>query len=508
MPTETEVLIAGAGPAGLVLACELARRGIAHVLLERDAEPFAGARGKGLQPRSMEVLEDLGVIDRVVAHGGRYPRIRMEVSGEVVFTGHMAEPREATADVPYPNTWMVPQWRTGLILRERLAELGGAVTAGAELVSFTQDSSGVTALVRISGRVREIRARHLVGADGGRSTVRRCLGVAFVGETREEERMLLGDVRAEGIDHDFWHMFQGEGQSYPTALCPLAGTDTFQLMLPVPPGVETPEPSLEVFQEAVDAAAGAGRIKLTELVWSSVFRPNIRMAERFAVGRVFLIGDAAHVHSPAGGQGLNTGLQDAYNLGWKLAAVLRGAAPELLESYEAERLPVAANVLGVSTALHEKAAKGAADAHRRDDPELRQLILGYPDSPLTVEHRTDPAEPLAGDRAPDAIGTANGAAVRLFPLIHTGAPVLLAFGEGARGVAESVAPGLTVAVGSPAFEDAEGTAHAAYGVTEGHNALFVLRPDGYIGLATCTPSPTEITAYLARLTGPSAASPA
>ena len=493
----TEVLIAGAGPAGLTLACELARRGVACLVAERDAEPFAGARGKGLQPRTLEVFEDLGVLERVLELGGAYPPMRAEIDGEVVFTGHMDEPGEPTSDVPYPNGWMLPQWRTGLILRERLAELGGSVTPNAELVSFTQDDDGVTAVLRVDGAEREVRAKYLVGADGGRSTVRRVLDVAFLGETHEEERALLGDVRAEGADRGFWHVWpQGGGgeNPFPVTLCPLAGTDTFQFVLPSPPGAAA-EPTLEVFQEAVDRAAGPGRIKLTELVWSSVFRPNIRMAERFRVGRVFLAGDAAHVHSPAGGQGLNTGIQDAYNLGWKLAAVLRGASEVLLDSYEAERLPVAADVLGISSALHQKMRDKAADAHRRDDPRLRQLTLGYPDGPLSAEHRTSPTEPYAGDRAPDAVTGRR----RLFPLIHTGAPVLLAFGPAAVRVAQAVAPASTVAIGSPAFPDEEGTAHSAYGVAPGGTALFVIRPDGYIGLATDSPDAAETAAYLALL---------
>lgn len=499
MRTETEVLIAGAGPAGLVLACELARRGVACLIAERDAEPFAGARGKGLQPRTLEVFEDLGVLDRVLALGGPYPPIRAEVNGEVVFTGYMDEPREATADVPYPNTWMLPQWRTGSILRERLAELGGSVMSNAVLVSFTQDDDAVTAVLRVDGIEQEVRAKYLVGADGGSSTVRRGLGVAFIGETHEEERSLLADVRAEGLDREFWHVWpQGGENAFPVGLCPLAGTDTFQIMIPVAPGT-APEPTLEVFQAAVDAAAGPGRIKLTELVWSSVFRPNIRMAERFRVGRVFLAGDAAHVHSPAGGQGLNTGVQDACNLGWKLAAVLGGADAELLDSYEAERLPVAADVLGISTALHRKMRDNAADAHRREDPELRQLVLGYRGGPLSVERRAVPVEPHAGDRAPDAVGEANGARVRLFPLIHTGVPVLVAFGEGTQRVARAVAPELTVAIGSPAFVDKDATAHSAYGVTLGEDVLFVVRPDGYLGLVTDFPEEAETAAYLERL---------
>lgn len=154
----------------------------------------------------------------------------------------------------------------------------------------------------------------------------------------------------------------------------------------------------------LDAAAGPGRIRLTEVLWHSLFRANIRMAEHFRAGRVFLVGDAAHVHSPAGGQGLNTSVQDAYNLGWKLAAVVAGAPAGLLDTYEEERLPVAAAVLGISTKLHDKGVAGAADAHRRDDPALHQLGLGYRASSLSREERAEPGAVRAGDRAPDAPG--------------------------------------------------------------------------------------------------------
>ena len=480
----TGVLIVGAGPAGLVLACELARRGIAHRLVERDERPFAGSRGKGLQPRTQEVFEDLGVLDRVRAHGGPYPSMRAYRGDQVTWEGRIDEHREPTADVPYPNSWMLPQWRTGEILRERLDELGGRVETGTALVGFEQDPAGVTALLRSDAGEQRVRARYLVGTDGGRSTVRRLAGVGFAGETREDQRMVVADLRVDGIDRDHWHIWQtedAEGNAFPLALCPLAGTDTFQLVLPVPPGAEAPEVTPVLLQQVLDRASGSDRMRVTDLVWSSLFRANIRMAERFRAGRVFLAGDAAHVHSPAGGQGLNTGVQDAYNLGWKLAAVLEGAPAELLDSYEEERLPVAADVLGISTRLHDKGVAGDADAHRRDDPALHQLGLGYRDGPLSRELRkgVELGVVLAGDRAPDGT-TREGA--RLFEVFRGSGSTLLAFGAAAETAAlevvrGSVRPeGLAVAVGDAATR-------RGYGVAVDADVLLLVRPDGYLGLA-------------------------
>lgn len=307
--------------------------------------------------------------------------------------------------------------------------------------------------------------------------------------------MLLADVRAEGIDRDFWHTWPDAASgpsAFPMAMCPLAGTDTFQLIRPLAPGAEAPEVTLPYLQQVVDEAAGPGRVRLTELVWSSLFRANIRMAERFREGRVFLVGDAAHVHSPAGGQGLNTSVQDAYNLGWKLAAVSAGAPADLLDSYQQERLPVAARVLGISTELHDKGFAGDEDAHRRDDPELHQLNLGYRDSALSRELRQDPGPVRAGDRAPDAPGTGpQGRPVRLFELFAGGRPTLLGFGTRAARLAAELAgpragavavldaPGPAPA-GAQGFADTGGHARRAYAAPD---ALLLIRPDGYLGLA-------------------------
>lgn len=508
----TGAVIAGAGPTGLLLACELARRGVPFRLVERESEPFRGARGKGLQPRTLEVLEDVGVIAGVLAHGGAYPPMRAYQGGELIWEGRMDEPRTPTPDVPYPNAWMLPQWRTGELLRRRLAELGGAVEWGVEVTGLTQGegvAGGLTVTLRhastgVPAREETVRAEYLVAADGGRSTVRRLLGVGFAGETREQERSLVADVRLTGLDRDFWHIWPNTTSgpaAFPLMLCPLAGTDAFQLMLPLEPDQPAPPAELAPLQAVLDAAAGPGRVRLEELLWASEFRANIRMAERFRIGRVLLAGDAAHVHSPAGGQGLNTGLGDAYNLGWKLAAVLCGASETLLDSYEAERLPIAAGVLGISTALHDKGRAGAADAMRRDDPELHQLQLGYPESPLSRELRGAPGAVRAGNRLPDAPGeTTGGAPLRLFTVLRRPDWALLAVGAAAAGLAATLPaqPGLArvgvlppgavddataaEAAGLHVFVDAEAHARTALD-TAPAGALLLVRPDGYVALA-------------------------
>jgi hypothetical protein len=269
-------------------------------------------------------------------------------------------------------------------------------------------------------------------------------------------------VRLTGLDRDSWHVWPGpDGKSIRLGLCPLAGTDDFQLTTTI----------LDVPLEELVADASPS-ITITHVGWTSRFRANFRMASRFRVGNVFLAGDAAHVHSPAGGQGLNTGVQDAYNLGWKLAT----GDDALLDTYEAERLPVAAGVLGISTRLHQKAVDREDDAMRRDDPVLRQLSLSYREGPLAGEHRAATGSLRAGDRAPDA-PLATG---RVFDLLRGPHATLLATGW----------PGDLPDVGVPAHRIDE--AHEIY---DGQGpTLFLVRPDNYLGCVTS--SVDDVTAYL------------
>ncbi len=459
------VVVVGAGPTGLILACELQRRGVPYRLLERSPDLPVGSRGKGIQPRTQEILDDLGVIGAIRAAGADYPPLRIHQRDGSTHDTRMDELHPVTADVPYPNIWMLPQWRLGEILAQRLGDLGGDVQFGAEVLAMHQDDTGVLVDVATDGVVEQYTADYLVGADGGRSIVRRALGVDFLGETYESLRMLIADVRVEGLSRDFWHIWP-DGQGVRVALCPLPGTDQFQLTAPLSADGD-PAPIEELLVEG----------KLRDIGWTSIYRANVRMVDRYRVGRVFLAGDAAHVHSPAGGQGLNTGIQDAYNLGWKLASVVLGGESVVLDSYEDERLPVAAGVLGISTALLKKAVSpvaGDRTAHRRDDPDLKQLGVGYRDSRLSVDDRANPTGIRAGDRAPD--GTYDGK--RIFDALRGPQWTLLAAG------ASVTVPGVKTVAIEP----------AAYGAER--PTLYLVRPDGYVGLVTEVIDPSRVTSYL------------
>jgi 2-polyprenyl-6-methoxyphenol hydroxylase-like FAD-dependent oxidoreductase len=486
-----EVLIVGAGPTGLTLAIELARRNVPYRIVERSAQPFDGSRGKGLQPRTQEVLEDLGVLDRFVRFGGDYPVLRVHRPDGTAVEWRMDERHDPTPAVPYPNVLMIPQWRTGELLAERLAELGGRVELGVEVTGLTQDEGGVHVTLRDG---ETITARYVVGADGGRSSVRHALGVGFEGETYETQRMLIADVRLTGLDRDHWHIWPGATEnSLRLGLCPLPGTEDFQLTAPLLDD-NGPAPTMASLQGLVDEVTPG--VTLTGVGWSSLFRANMRMVDRYRVGNVFLAGDAAHVHSPAGGQGLNTGIQDAYNLGWKLAV----GDDALLDSYEAERLPVAADVLGISTRLHNRHAEGAEDAMRRDDPVLRQLSLSYRGGPLATERRARPGLVRAGDRAPDApCHDAAGTPVRIFDVLRGPHATLLAFdvpsvpaSTAGVQVRRVVRPG--GGAGPDVLVDTDGHAWSAYDI---HNPTYILvRPDGYVGYAGDANDLAGFTEYL------------
>ncbi|MCB5909564.1 FAD-dependent monooxygenase [Streptomyces pinistramenti] len=490
-----DVLISGAGPTGIALAIDLARRGVTALLVERQDRLSPGARGTGIQPRTQEVYEDLGVIDAARANGGRYPKMAHWADGRMIAETDMIIGSEPTPAAPYASALMIPQWRNLEVLRDRLTELGGSVLLNTELTGFEQDAHGVRGRLRATdGSVRTAHARYLVAADGGRSTVRRTIGVGMGGPSLPSGAALLADLAIDGLDREHWHRWERPGGGF-VMLLPLAGTDHFQCYV-----VDGSEPDTD--PDAVRAAVAAHThltvAQIREVVWSSVFRPKAGMADSFRAGRVFLAGDAAHIHSPAGGQGLNTSVQDAYNLGWKLGQVLRHGAPDsLLDSYEAERRPIAARILETSTRLHRS---GTMKRGR----DLHQLDIGYPEGPLTRELR--PAVPggtaRAGDRAPDApCTTPDGTPVRLFDLFRGPHFTLLVLGETDLDTTALPAdPALlrTVRAAGPAphLLDPDGHLGNAYGTAP---ALYLIRPDGYI--ATAAPA-DEATAHAAEALRP------
>jgi 2-polyprenyl-6-methoxyphenol hydroxylase-like FAD-dependent oxidoreductase len=503
------VLIVGAGPTGLTLACELGVRGVPFRLIDSADGPFEGSRAKGVQPRTLEVFDRLGIVEEIVSAG----LVGLPFRQHAADGGYRDVPRPVSAtrpDIPWPDPVLIPQWRTEAALRGRLESLGCHVEYGTALVDAEIGEDGVRATLEHAGSIRETEFAWLVGCDGGRSTVRKLAKVGFLGETNEDMRMLVGDLSVEGIDRDHWHIWRPDGRGF-LAMAPLPGTDAFQLQIGI--GPHAPDaPTLENFQHLVERGTGRTDIRLTRATWTSLWRANVRMVERYRAGRVFVAGDAAHVHTPAGGQGMNTGIQDAFNLGWKLAAVNQGADSALLDTYEAERLPVARSVLELSTRLAATTLSSTTEGLVARSEDTTQLSIHYRESPLSHERRDAPAGPRAGDRAPDAVSLvdSNGATVRLFDVFRGPHATLLAFGAGWTPVLDAcvaqapeslraaivLKPGDPVPAESSAQALVDSLGHAGAIWQPGEGALFAVRPDGVIGFADSERDPDALVAWL------------
>lgn len=491
--TEIDVLICGAGAAGLTLAIELARRGVSFRIVDRLERPFGGSRGKGIQPRTQEIFEDLGIIDRVMAAGGIYPPMRVYSADGSYAAKTMLDAQNPSPGTPYLIPLMIPQFVTETIMRERLGELGHQVEFGSRLSDFEAGEDSVSARVVSAQGEERIIARYLVGADGGRSAIRSALGVEFSGKTLGV-RAIVADVDLSGLDRDAWHQFNDGDMERLVAICPLAGTDLFQVQAPIPLEGD-PDLSAQGIERLIAERAGRTDVKLRSVAWASAYAMNARLAERYRVGRVFLTGDAAHIHPPTGGQGLNTSVQDAYNLGWKLAAVLAGAPATLLDTYEEERRPVAADVLGLSTRLLKDQQEQGGMRRGRD---THQLDIGYPNSSISRQETARTRGPRAGDRMPDAALTgAAGQPRRLFDILTgthwtwlmstsryrpTAAPR-----EGIRVV--------TVGAGAELHDPSN-----QLGLADG--SCLLIRPDGYVGAVFDTASLGLIGDYMARVSPP------
>ncbi|MGB3124788.1 MAG: FAD-dependent oxidoreductase [Pseudomonas sp.] len=487
-----DVLICGAGAAGLTLAVDLARRGVRFRLIEKNRQPFHGSRGKGIQPRSQEIFEDLGVLDRLFAMGGVYPTERRYCDDGSYIDADSIERNAPTPAEPYQQPLMLPQFLTEQVLRERLLEWGHRPEFGCELVGFEQDADGVSVQLQGNSGPQTLRARWLVGADGGRSFVRHALNIEFPGKTLGV-RALVADVQLSGLSPQYWHRF-GEGElQRQIAICPLAGTPLFQIQAPVPLDAEV-DLSAEGLAAMVSERTGRDDIQVHAVSWASAYSMNARLADQYRVGQVFLVGDAAHIHPPTGGQGLNTSVQDAYNLGWKLAAVANGAPQALLDSYEEERRPVAASVLGLSTQLLGSLQRG----DMRRGREVHQLDIGYPQSSLACGPAERAGNLCAGDRAPDApLQGAAGQLLRLFDVLKGGHWTLLGYNVTAGSVPPR--PGLRVhLIGSQgAVIDHQGQFQQAYALAAGDWVL--VRPDGYIGAIVSSGEVEKLEGYLSQV---------
>ena len=343
------VLVVGAGPTGLTLAITLRRFGIPVRIIDRAAAPTAVSKALALWSGSLEALQGMGVIEQFLAAGRRLNKLSVgdgarELAALAVGDG---------IDSPYPFPLLLPQSRTEQFLGERLAALGVSIERGIELTGVTQDADGVTATLKTAeGTAEQVRTPYLVGCDGARSFVRQSLGIDFEGYT-EPANYLLGDVKISGGDLDDRSIYLRWHKGGTVALFPYEH-GVWRIFAERDPDGGDATPTVAELQEHLDRHGMPG-LTLSDPTWLSMFRVNERLAARYRVGRCFIAGDAAHIHSPAGGQGMNTGIQDAANLGWKLAYALTGVgdAELLLESYEAERRPIAHEVVkGAAQKLH------------------------------------------------------------------------------------------------------------------------------------------------------------
>src|SRR4051794_21472367 len=336
-----DVLVVGAGPTGLTLAAQLAAFGVPFLLVDAATDRVHESRALAVQPRTLEVLRPFGISDELVARGNRGVRLRITAGGRVAHTALFDLGAEDTA---YPFLLFVSQAETEAVLADHLAAQGTDIRRGVRLEAFREDGDRLLCTLRdADGAPRTVAARWVVGCDGARSTVREQAGIEFAGG-RYPQTFCLADLSADGLEDGAVNTYLAAGG--PLFFFPLGSPAPWRLITFVPGGgPEEGAIPIDRIQQFVDAATG-GAVRLHDPVWTSAFRVSHRGAVRYRAGRVFVAGDAAHVHSPAGGQGMNTGIQDAVNLGWKLGLVCRGAAPpDLLDTYDAERRPVGEEVL-------------------------------------------------------------------------------------------------------------------------------------------------------------------
>ena len=515
------VLIVGAGPVGLSAAVALARAGISIRIIDRLTAPTNQSRAAIVHARSLEHFERLGFVNDFLAAG-------VKVHGAAIYgPGNLLLVRPSLDQLPTPYPFMLglEQFETERLLTSRLKELGVLVERGVELVDFDDSGDHVSACLRHpDGSEKTANFTHLLGCDGAQSTVRNVLGLHLEGETLDAI-WITADVKIR------WDRDPGEAIAYlsPDGIVFIAAMndDRWRVIVNLPKmtKAEAEKLTIEDVQTIVRERFGAD-VPLYDPVWISPFGINTRMAPTMRRGRAFLAGDAAHVHSPVGGQGMNTGIQDALNLSWKLALVLRGAArQELLESYNAERHANARRLLarvGPATkmaslrhpvaievrnwVIHVLGELGFSHAMPRI---VSMLDVAYPDSPIVTESHTSwlSRGPRAGERAPDAEGllcACSPEPQRLFTLWSGDDrhQLLLFAGDNVSHFPTSPLYSITriVRQGTPAdgvVVDTEGHAHEAYAVAK-VGACYLVRPDGIIAFRSGEPDAAALLEYLAK----------
>ncbi len=460
---ETEVAIVGAGPTGLALACELRLAGVTCTVLERRAEEPNLTRAFAVHARTLELLDARGLADDLVTQGIVVREVA-PTPGAVLELGIL--------QTRYPFVLLMAQSRTELMLERHARQAGAQIVRGCEVTGLTQDGDGVT----LTTSTGDVRARYVVGTDGAHSAVRDLIGVKFAGK-QYETHIILADVQLARPPQET--LF---GMSNPNGLALFVpfGDSWFRAIVWDRAREQAPlqEPVTLAELQASFRRITGDDFGMGEPRWRTRFLSERRQAESYRVGRVFLAGDAAHVHSPIGGQGMNTGIQDAFNLGWKLAAVLHGHRDQsLLDTYQAERHPVGESVLKITDQLFRLVLSGSAagaalrrvvirTALRLDWP--RRAIAGRL-SGIGIAYPSPPgAHKLAGRRMPDLTGPDG----RLYEALREGNFLLVsaAAGDWSKRVVS-----FTTSDASP---------------------VALVRPDGYVAWAADRPSDTEVTAAL------------
>jgi 2-polyprenyl-6-methoxyphenol hydroxylase-like FAD-dependent oxidoreductase len=528
--SDADILIVGAGPTGLSLCAQLCSFGIRARIVDRALDRAHESRALGVQARTLELLQSIGLGDALVAQGNPSARLMVHVEGRVAAEAELG--RVAGTDTKYPFILFVSQAETERLLGEHLGSRGVAVERGVELVDFSPNGDRVECTLRHSdGRREAVRVRYLVGCDGAHSTVRKGAGIAFEGEAYLQDFM-LGDVEVDA---------SADVSFVPNALHPCIGRHGIAIFFPLgrpatwrviamsaaeakatrtsESGADQPltsELSLAELQAVVDGATGGG-IRLRDPAWLAHFHLHHRQATQYRRGPIFLAGDAGHIHSPVGAQGMNTGIQDAWNLGWKLALVVKGlATPQLLDSYEAERWPVGRTLLRYTDRIFSVLVRSLSDSAltswlRRTvaasvipgvltSTRLRAFAFRFI-SELGIRYRRSPAVtdaeprlragPRAGDRFPDACLTLDGRDVRLQEAVVGPWLTLVLCGDGEPWSAERLGEHpacrdgllrilrLTRHSERGALVDERGEAFARLGVED--TAQYLVRPDGYVG---------------------------
>jgi 2-polyprenyl-6-methoxyphenol hydroxylase-like FAD-dependent oxidoreductase len=535
------VLVVGAGPTGLTMANELARHGVRPRIIDRGSAPATTSRALVVQPRTLEIFDDIGVVEQAIAAGDPASELTItfaEKTVELEFAGQLTGPQNYTA---YPEPRTLSQHDTERILTDLLSKQGVEIERSLALTDLTQDGDAVSASLRgEDGSIETARYRWVIGCDGAHSAVRKATGIPFAGSTYRDE-FIMADAELD------WKLPHGGLYGFPSpagifAAFSMPGENRYRIFGNFPPGPEGPgaeysEPTHEEFQAMVDERVPFPA-KVVKEYWVTRYRVHSRTVPRYRDGRVFLVGDAAHVHSPAGAQGMNTGIQDAYNLAWKLALVERGLADEsLVDSYQAERHPVGVQLLRTTDRMFSvfggqnplaRLARGRVAplllgrvlagqwVRRRFIGLLAQLRLHYPNSPLNAEDGSGWRKaPAPGDRAREADVMIEGRAGRLHEVFRgTQHTVLLFAGLDDEAVPavelcriaeqiEQTYQGLVKArvVTAERFADHPAalgdptrSAHRQYGVTSA--CAFVVRPDKYIGYRS---RPVEVGRLMADL---------